>query len=214
MVSSITVLQSKLCISFTQLFFLNYFSSSISVIYPVIQSRPSLAILFNRLHCQWKENSSSLFWVNQAPLKFSIIVPQPNSDSSAAAGWLCVRWFTLSWQHLFPECSTCHSASVFSEAACLAKTQHSLIVRGRESLYSQKKTSVNSRWKPVDKWPSLSSLQFWITPEASTLLLRGPSPSHISFAHSCDTDNATFQASCSSLPHAKSLSHTLLVEKP
>lgn len=121
------------------LFFLNYFSSSISVIYPVIQSRPSLAILFNRLHCQWKENSSSLFWANQAPLKFSIIVPQPNSDSSAAAGWLCVRWFTLSWQHLFPECSTCHSASVFSEAACLAKTQHSLIVRGRGSLYSQKK---------------------------------------------------------------------------
>lgn len=112
------------------LFFLNYFSS-ISVIYPVIQSRPSLIKLFNRFHCQWKESSSSLLWANQAPLKSSIIVPQPNSDSAAAAGWLCVRRFTLSWQHLCPECTTCHSASVFSEAACLAEAQHSLIVRGR-----------------------------------------------------------------------------------
>lgn len=90
----------------------------------------------------------------------------------------------LNCQHPFPECTTFLPALVLSKATCLGKTQNSPMLR--RSLYFQRKTSANGRWRPADKWPSLLPPPIV---EVFSIILRGPRPNHISCPHLCHPEH-------------------------
>lgn len=68
-----------------------------------------------------------------------------------------------------------------------------------------------NRWKLGNQWPGLPSLQFWMVLESSSSFLRGPGPNHVSAAHSCGTDKATFPISCFSPPPSPNPLYQVLV---